>query len=127
VDPQRIGEQADGSEPSPRPSPVADGDAPTASAPPYGARLTVSAVAHRLGVAPATLRTWARRYGLGPSEHSAGEHRRYSAADLARPVGTGTMAEAVGNLRTPATSLRQGLNEGQPVREDETVGTRTER
>ena len=26
-------------------------------------RLTVAAVAHRLGVAPATLRTWARRYG----------------------------------------------------------------
>jgi hypothetical protein len=44
----------------------------------------VSAVAHRLGVAPATLRTWARRYGLGPSEHSAGAHRRYTGQDLAR-------------------------------------------
>ncbi|MEY3734595.1 MAG: hypothetical protein RL347_1954, partial [Actinomycetota bacterium] len=29
--------------------------------------LTVAAVARRLGVAPATLRTWDRRYGLGPS------------------------------------------------------------
>jgi DNA-binding transcriptional MerR regulator len=48
--------------------------------------LTVAAVARRLGVAPATLRTWARRYGLGPSEHIAGEHRRYSAADLTRLV-----------------------------------------
>ena len=46
--------------------------------------LTVAAVARRLGVAPATLRTWDRRYGLGPSEHSDGEHRRYSEADLAR-------------------------------------------
>lgn len=46
--------------------------------------LTVAAVARRLGVAPATLRTWDRRYGLGPSEHSTGEHRRYNAADLAR-------------------------------------------
>jgi len=46
--------------------------------------LTVAAVARRLGVAPATLRTWDRRYGLGPSEHSSGEHRRYSARDLAR-------------------------------------------
>ena len=46
--------------------------------------LTVAAVARRLGVAPATLRTWDRRYGLGPSEHSSGEHRRYSATDLAR-------------------------------------------
>jgi DNA-binding transcriptional MerR regulator len=46
--------------------------------------LTVAAVARRLGVAPATLRTWDRRYGLGPTEHNAGDHRRYSQADLAR-------------------------------------------
>lgn len=46
--------------------------------------LTVAAVARRLGVAPATLRTWDRRYGLGPSEHSSGEHRRYSSEDIAR-------------------------------------------
>lgn len=46
--------------------------------------LTVAAVARRIGVAPATLRTWDRRYGLGPSEHTAGEHRRYTAADIAR-------------------------------------------
>lgn len=46
--------------------------------------LTVAAVARRLGVAPATLRTWDRRYGLGPSQHSAGSHRRYTAADIAR-------------------------------------------
>jgi DNA-binding transcriptional MerR regulator len=49
-----------------------------------GPILTVAAVAARLGVAPATLRTWDRRYGLGPSEHTAGAHRRYSAVDLAR-------------------------------------------
>ncbi len=48
--------------------------------------LTVAAVAHRLGVAPATLRTWARRYGLGPSVHEAGAHRRYTSADIARLV-----------------------------------------
>jgi hypothetical protein len=46
--------------------------------------LTVAAVARRLGVAPATLRTWDRRYGLGPSEHPVGAHRRYGSADLAR-------------------------------------------
>ncbi|MGY4643371.1 MerR family transcriptional regulator [Cellulomonas sp. URHB0016] len=46
--------------------------------------LAVAAVARRLGVAPATLRTWDRRYGLGPSEHSAGAHRRYSAVDVER-------------------------------------------
>jgi hypothetical protein len=47
-------------------------------------RLTVAAVAHRLGIAPGTLRTWDRRYGLGPSEHAAGAHRQYTGPDLAR-------------------------------------------
>jgi DNA-binding transcriptional MerR regulator len=51
---------------------------------PPEARLTVAAVARRLGVAPATLRTWDRRYGLGPTLHAAGSHRRYSRIDVAR-------------------------------------------
>lgn len=46
--------------------------------------LTVAVVARRLGVAAATLRTWDRRYGLGPSDHSAGAHRRYTAEDVVR-------------------------------------------
>jgi MerR family transcriptional regulator, light-induced transcriptional regulator len=46
--------------------------------------LTVAAMARRLGVAPATLRTWDRRYGLGPSTHQTGAHRRYTASDVAR-------------------------------------------
>jgi DNA-binding transcriptional MerR regulator len=47
-------------------------------------KLTVAAVARQIGVAPATLRTWDRRYGLGPSEHIDGEHRRYCPQDVAR-------------------------------------------
>ncbi|CAB4584837.1 unannotated protein [freshwater metagenome] len=46
--------------------------------------LTVAAVARRIGVAPATLRTWDRRYGLGPSRHASGSHRRYSDLDVSR-------------------------------------------
>ncbi|WP_402461722.1 MerR family transcriptional regulator [Isoptericola aurantiacus] len=46
--------------------------------------LAVAAVARRLGVAPATLRTWDRRYGLGPSDRTAGSHRRYTPEDVAR-------------------------------------------
>jgi transposase-like protein len=45
-----------------------------------GPILTVAAVASRLGVAPATLRTWDRRYGLGPSEHTAGAPSRANRA-----------------------------------------------
>ncbi|MEV7972494.1 MerR family transcriptional regulator [Cellulomonas sp. NPDC089187] len=59
-----------------------NGDEPDAL--PEGATLTPAAVARRLGIAAATLRTWDRRYGLGPSEHTAGAHRRYTAADVAR-------------------------------------------
>ena len=48
--------------------------------------LTVAAVARRIGVAPATLRTWDRLYGLGHSAHEAGEHRRYRPSDLAKLI-----------------------------------------
>lgn len=56
----------------------------SAERPPDTLALTVSTVARRMGVAPATLRTWDRRYGLGPSEHQPGSHRRYTSQDLAR-------------------------------------------
>ena len=46
--------------------------------------ITVGELARRLGVAPATLRTWARRYGLGPSGHEVGAHRKYDRVDVAR-------------------------------------------
>ncbi len=57
--------------------------APEAASPDL-ARLTVAAVARRLGIAPGTLRTWDRRYGLGPSDHCLGEHRKYTQEDFAR-------------------------------------------
>ena len=46
--------------------------------------LTAGAVARRLGVAVTTLRTWHQRYGLGPSEHAPGQHRRYTPQDMDR-------------------------------------------
>ena len=45
---------------------------------------SVGAVARRLGVAPLTLRTWNRRYGIGARELSPGRHRRYTAEDITR-------------------------------------------
>jgi MerR family transcriptional regulator, light-induced transcriptional regulator len=44
----------------------------------------IGALARRLGVAPATLRDWERRYGIGPGGRSAGGHRRYLPEDIAR-------------------------------------------
>src|SRR5256885_9969645 len=47
-------------------------------------RWSVAAVARALGVAPATLRTWDRRYGVGPSGHREGQHRRDTEVDPGR-------------------------------------------
>jgi len=46
--------------------------------------LRAGEVARRLGVAVTTVRTWDRRYGLGPAHREAGRHRRYDQLDLAR-------------------------------------------
>jgi DNA-binding transcriptional MerR regulator len=44
----------------------------------------VGSVAARLGIAASTLRTWERRYDVGPSRRTAGGHRRYSETDIDR-------------------------------------------
>lgn len=91
------------------------GDAGPASAHPAGPSpgaatdelsLPVAAVARRLGVAPATLRTWARRYGLEPSGHVPGSHRRYTTTDLARLQ---VMHRALTHGSGPAEAARLAL------------------
>lgn len=57
--------------------------APTSPPGSPGPVWTAAAVARRLGVAPGTLRSWSRRYGIGPAAHTPGRNRRYTAADLA--------------------------------------------
>ncbi|MFI9122842.1 MerR family transcriptional regulator [Streptomyces bikiniensis] len=47
----------------------------------YG--LTTGAVARRLGVSPTTLRSWDRRYGIGPAAREDGRHRRWAPEDVA--------------------------------------------
>lgn len=74
--------------------------------------LTVAAVARRIGVAPSTLRTWDRRYGLGPSDHIEGSHRRYSSADVAKLI---TMRRLITAGVAPANAaLRAKSEQGQP-------------
>ncbi|NED00464.1 MerR family transcriptional regulator, partial [Streptomyces sp. SID6648] len=50
---------------------------------PAGGGLTTGAVARLLGVAPTTLRSWDRRYGIGPAARQDGRHRRWTGADIA--------------------------------------------
>jgi MerR family transcriptional regulator, light-induced transcriptional regulator len=83
--------------------------APTAHAP----GLTVAATARRLGVAPGTLRTWDRRYGIGPSDHAPGRHRRYSTADVARLE---LMQRALVRGVSPGDAARYALSVAQPER-----------
>jgi DNA-binding transcriptional MerR regulator len=45
---------------------------------------SVGTVADRLGLSAATLRTWDRRYGIGPSQRTEGGHRRYGEEDIQR-------------------------------------------
>ncbi|MFD7568188.1 MerR family transcriptional regulator [Streptomyces tendae] len=61
-----------------------DSDAPVGEGGPRRGGLTTGEVARRLGVAPTTVRTWDRRYGLGPEAHTNGRHRRWTAEDVAR-------------------------------------------
>ncbi|MBV8931587.1 MAG: MerR family transcriptional regulator [Kutzneria sp.] len=68
--------------------------------------LSVAAVARRLGIAPATLRTWDRRYGLGPTDHTTGRHRRYGAQDIGRLE---VMQRALLRGASPAEAARFAL------------------
>ncbi|MEU9173469.1 MerR family transcriptional regulator [Streptomyces sp. NPDC048420] len=64
-----------------------DGEEPEApSAPAFrdtATSLTTGALARRLGVSPTTLRSWDRRYGIGPAVRGDGRHRRWAPRDVA--------------------------------------------
>ncbi|HXP57836.1 MAG TPA: MerR family transcriptional regulator, partial [Streptosporangiaceae bacterium] len=49
-----------------------------------GAAWTAGQVARHLGIAESTLRSWHRRYGIGPQGREPGRYRRYTEADVAR-------------------------------------------
>ncbi|WP_405791176.1 MerR family transcriptional regulator [Streptomyces sp. NBC_00029] len=46
-------------------------------------RVTTGSVARRLGISPTTLRSWDRRYGMGPAAREDGRHRRWTREDIA--------------------------------------------
>jgi hypothetical protein len=78
--------------------------------------LTAGAAARRLGVAVTTLRSWHQRYGLGPSAHEHGHHRRYSTDDMARLV---LMQELVSAGVTPAEAARWARQAPVPAPDEE--------
>lgn len=71
----------------------------------------VRAVAERLGIPTATLRSWTRRYGIGPYQHRPGHHRGYTETDIAVVA---HMHELIRQGARPASAARTAL-EAFPV------------
>ncbi|MEV4614932.1 MerR family transcriptional regulator [Kitasatospora sp. NPDC049258] len=107
--------------------------APATPATPRPARaavsLTTGGVARRLGVSPTTIRSWERRYGIGPAHREAGHHRRWSPQDIAaleamcrltaRGVPPGEAARAA---LGPAPTVEARPTEGPKAEGPETEG-----
>ena len=82
-----------------------------------GVVLTAGAVARQLGVAVPTLRSWDRRYGLGPSENDPGRHRRYTIEDVER---LRRMLALMGEGVPPAAAARvvlESRSDPEPARD----------
>jgi hypothetical protein len=78
---------------------------------------TVRVVAQRVGVPTATLRSWNQRYGVGPSEHSPGQHRLYSETDIAVVA---RMHELIVEGASPRSAARAATDSVRPMRGDTT-------
>ncbi|MGY5104183.1 MerR family transcriptional regulator, partial [Streptomyces sp. 900105245] len=77
------------------------------AAPPVPA-LTTGALARRLGLSPTTLRSWDRRYGIGPAR-ADGRHRRWTPHDVAMLE---TMCRLTSAGVPPAEAARAAREEG---------------
>lgn len=76
---------------------------------------TVRVVAERVGVPTATLRSWNQRYGVGPPEHSRGQHRLYSETDIAV---VRRMYELIVEGASPRSAARTAVDSVRPARGD---------
>ncbi|MEU4116783.1 MerR family transcriptional regulator [Kitasatospora sp. NPDC028055] len=91
--------------------------APTAPAP---AGLTTGALARRLGVSPTTIRSWERRYGIGPAHRAPGRHRRWEPEDVAVLE---EMCRLTARGVNPAEAARTALAAGAASRSESGPGT----
>ncbi|MER6297952.1 MerR family transcriptional regulator [Kitasatospora sp. NPDC001539] len=85
--------------------------------------MTTGALALRLGVSPTTIRSWERRYGLGPAHRAPGRHRRWEPGDVAVleemcrltargvPPAEAARAALAGARSTPSTPARPSAPE----------------
>lgn len=79
---------------------------------------TAGQVARHLGIAESTLRSWHRRYGIGPQGSRPGRYRRYSEDDVARLrrmldlIGLGMLASEA------ARTVQAGESEPVPAERD---------
>ena len=80
---------------------------------PESIEYTVQSVASRLGIAIPTLRSWNRRYGIGPRDHQPGRHRQYSESDIARLA---YMNQLIRAGVTPASAARAAMADDEPTR-----------
>ncbi|MDQ3627654.1 MAG: MerR family transcriptional regulator [Actinomycetota bacterium] len=89
----------------------------------------VGAVSAKLDIARPTLRTWDRRYGLGPSLRTPGGHRRYTAADVSRMqlmnrlLDTGVAAAQAAQVACTATDDELAVG-ASPTRTTRRAGNR---
>lgn len=88
------------------------------------AGLSTGAVARRLGVSATTLRSWERRYGIGPARREGGRHRRWTPPDVSRLE---LMCALTSRGIPPAEAARSAMRRsyGAPERRGDTyaVGT----
>ncbi|OYP19563.1 transcriptional regulator [Streptomyces sp. FBKL.4005] len=76
------------------------------------AGLTTGALARRLGVSPTTLRSWDRRYGIGPAVRTGGRHRRWTPEDV---TVLETMCRLTASGVPPAEAARAARRKAHPA------------
>ncbi|MFE3761642.1 MerR family transcriptional regulator [Streptomyces sp. NPDC059104] len=84
--------------------------------PPPEPALSTGAVARRLGVSPTTLRSWERRYAIGPASREDGRHRRWTPEDIAR---LDEMCRLTARGVPPSEAARAALGEAPAARAGE--------
>ncbi|MEW1642404.1 MerR family transcriptional regulator [Streptomyces sp. NPDC091219] len=99
--------------------------ADTETALPPEAGVSTGSLARRVGVSPTTLRSWDRRYGLGPETRAEGRHRRWSSDDVAMVLEMCRLTAAgipPGEAAKAAKGHKDGRDTGNGTAASDTAG-----